>query len=209
MAPLKIECPHLALFHARRNSGKTVLMKHLLGTLARGQKFSWVTVVSATAFNGEWQEVVGEENVLAEFDPEWLEELLARQATLKDNPGLLILDDCLGEADFGSKIFTRIAAAGRHFGVTCWASFQHYHKCPTVLRSNADYVFCLNVQNERVAKSLFEEYGPPGFKDWKVLRDFAAKATRDYGVMVVDNSKGGKISVIRAPAKPKPYKISQ
>ena len=198
---------------ARRNSGKTTLMKHLLRTLALGKKFNWVTVVSATAFNGEWGAVVGEKHVLPEFDPEWLDQLLRRQAALKadgvDNPGLLILDDCLGSANFQSDVFTRIASAGRHYGVTVWASFQHHFKCPTVLRTNADLVFCLNVQNDRVSKALFEEYGPPGFKDWQALKAFAAKASKDYGALCIDNSKGGKGLVIRAPKSRTPFKISQ
>ena len=198
---------------ARRNSGKTTLMKHLLRTLALGKKFNWVTVISATAFNGEWAAVVGEKHVLPEFDPEWLDALLERQAALKadgvDNPGLLILDDCLGSANFGSEIFTRIASAGRHYGVSVWASFQHYHRCPTVLRTNADLVFCLNVNNDRVSKALFEEYGPPGFKDWQALKAFAAKASKDYGALCIDNSKGGKVLVIRAPKSRAPFKISQ
>ena len=187
-------------------------MKHLLRTLALGKKFNWVTVVSATAFNGEWGAVVGEKHVLPEFDPEWLDQLLRRQVALKadgvDKPGLLIFDDCLGSANFGSEIFTRIASAGRHYGVSVWASFQHYHRCPTVLRTNADLVFCLNVNNDRVSKALFEEYGPPGFKDWQALRDFAAKASKGYGALCIDNTKGGKVMVVRAP-KSKAFKISQ
>ena len=198
---------------ARRNSGKTTLMQHLLGILARGKKFRWVTVVSATAFNGEWAAVVGERHVLPEFDPEWLDELLRRQAALKadgvDNPGLLILDDCLGAANFQSDVFTRIASAGRHYGVTVWASFQHHFKCPTVLRTNADYCFCLNVNNDRVSKALFEEYGPPGFKDWQALKAFAAKASRDYGSLCIDNTRGGKALVVRAPRSKATYTISQ
>jgi hypothetical protein len=188
-------------------------MKHLLGVLARGKKFRWLTVVSATSWTGEWASVVGEKHVLPELDPVWLDELLRRQAALKgdgvDNPGLLILDDCLGSANFGSEIFTRIASAGRHYGVTVWASFQHFFKCPTVLRSNADYLFALNIQNDRVARSLFEEYGPPGFKDWQALKAFAAKASQDYGALVIDNSKGGRALVIRAPKNKASFKISQ
>jgi len=213
MSALKIECPHLALFMARRNSGKTTLMKHLLGVLARGHKFRWVTVISATAFNGEWAAVVGERHVLSEFDPEWLDELLRRQAALKadgvDNPGLLILDDCLGTANFGSDVFTRIASAGRHYGVSVWASFQHYHKCPTVLRTNADLMFALNVQNDRVARAIFEEYGPQGFEDWQALKAFAAKASKDYGALCIDNARGGKALVVRAPKTKSSFRISQ
>ena len=172
-----------------------------------------MTVVSATSFNGEWAAVVGEKHVLPEFDPEWLDELLRRQAALKadgvDNPGLLILDDCLGTANFGSDVFTRIASAGRHYGVSVWASFQHYHKCPTVLRTNADLVFCLNVQNDRVARAIHEEYGPQGFKDWQALKMFAAKASKDYGALVIDNAQGGKALVVRAPKMKSSFKISQ
>ena len=210
---LQIRCPHLALFHAKRNSGKSRLMVHILGILARGHSFQWVEVVSATSFNGEYQAFVGEDHVRAELDPQWLDALLRRQATLKQNgvlnPGLIILDDCLGACNFQSKLFTRIAAAGRHYGVTVWASFQHMGKTPAVLRSNADYVFCLNVQNERVSKALYEEYGPPGFSDWRALRDFAAKACLNFGCLVVDNTKGGKIMVVRAPKEKESFRIAQ
>jgi hypothetical protein len=115
----------------------------------------------------------------------------------------------MGTADFGSAVFTRIASAGRHYGVSVWASFQHYHKCPTVLRSNADYVFCLNVQNDKVSKALYEEYGPPGFSTWQALKAYAAKASKDYGALCIDNSKGGKVMVVRAPKSKASYKISQ
>ena len=67
---LQIKCPHLALFVARRNSGKSYLMRHLLHVLARGKKFRWVIVISPTKFNGEWSSVVGEEAVLDTFDPD-------------------------------------------------------------------------------------------------------------------------------------------
>ena len=213
MSTLKIETPHLALFMARRNSGKTTLMKHLLGVLARGKRIRWVSIVSTTSFNREWQAVVGDRHVLPEFDPEWLDALLRRQAALKadgvSNDGLLILDDCLGSANFHSDVFTRIASAGRHYGVTVWASFQHYFKCPTVLRSNADYCFSLNVNNDRVARALFEEYGPPGFSTWHELKAFAAKASKDYGALCIDNASGGKALVVRAPKTKAPFKISQ
>ena len=93
--------------------------------------------------------------------------------------------------------------------MTVWASFQHYFKCPTVLRSNADYVFCLNVQCDRVSQSLFEEYGPPGFSTWHELKAFAAKASKDYGALCIDNASGGKALVVRAPKTKAPFKISQ
>ena len=68
-AKLILQCPHLCLFLARRNSGKSYLMRHLLHVLARGHKFKWVLVVSPTKFNQEWTSVVGDDAVLDTFIP--------------------------------------------------------------------------------------------------------------------------------------------
>ena len=120
-AKLTISTPHLALFVARRNNGKTHLQKFMLYTLARAQRFKWVLVVCPAAFTGDWGSIVGEENVLPVFDPEQVERVMQRQAALRedgiDNPGLLFLDDCLGSANFQSDLFTKIASAGRHYKI--------------------------------------------------------------------------------------------
>ena len=142
---------------------------------------------------------------------------MQRQANLRedgvDNPGLLVLDDCLGSADFGSSLFTKIASAGRHYRITVWASFQHYHKCPTVIHTNADYLYIMGVQNERVLKSLYDEYGGLSFDDVKALKAYALKATENFGALCVDNTaagaRGSPVRTVRAPAKLRMFKISQ
>ena len=189
-------------------------MRHLLYTLARGQNFRWVTIISPTAFNGEWTSIVGVDSVLPTFDEDYIIGLMDEQAALRDegtnNQGLLILDDCLGAANFQSDVFTRLASAGRHYQISLWTSSQHYFKLPPVLRTNADYMFVLGVQNEKVAKALWEEFGGLGFETWKTLRAFAASATRDYGALCVDNTNAkSPVNVVRAPAKQPLFKIRQ
>ena len=211
---LTLKTPHLGLFVARRNSGKTTLMRHLLYTLARGQKFRWVTVISPTAFNGEWTSIVGDQSVLPTFDEDYIADLMEEQAGLRDsgtdNPGLLILDDCLGAANFQSEVFTRLASAGRHYQISLWISTQHFFKLPPVLRTNADYMFVLGVQNERVARALWEEFGGLSFDTWKALQAFAATATRDFGALCVNNTDArSPVSVVRAPSKQPAFKIRQ
>ena len=116
-------------------------------------------------------------------------------------------------ADFGSSLFAKIASAGRHYRITVWASFQHYFKCPTVIRSNSDYLFILGVQNERVLKDLWDTFGGLGFNDVKALRAYALKATENFGALCVDNTsagaKGSPVRTVRAPARLPLYKISQ
>ena len=90
-ARLTITTPHLALFVARRCSGKTHLQQHLLYVLAKAGRFKWVLVICPTAFTGDWGAIVGPENVLPVFDGEQVETLMQRQADLRedgqDNPG--------------------------------------------------------------------------------------------------------------------------
>jgi hypothetical protein len=142
---------------------------------------------------------------------------MERQAELREdgvqNDGIIVFDDCLGSANFQSELFTKIASAGRHYRITVWASFQHYQKCPTVIRTNADLVFVMGVQNERVIKALYEEYGGLGFDDVKALRAYALKATENFGALVVDNTaagaKGSPCRTVRAPAKLPQFRITQ
>ena len=211
---LILKTPHLGLFVARRNSGKSHLMAHLLHTLARGKKFSWVLVISPTAFTGAWAEIVGRDHVYQEFDSDHLDTIMEEQAELReqgvDNPGLIILDDCLGAANFNSDTFTKLAASGRHYGITLWISFQSYFKAPTVVRANSDYLFILGTQNERVVKALYDEFGGLGFESQAALRAYTASATANYGALCVDNlDQKAPTKIIRAPAKLPQFRITQ
>jgi hypothetical protein len=210
---LVIKTPTLALFIARRNSGKSYLMRHLLSVLAKGKRFEWVYIISPTAFTGEWSSVVGDRNVSDRFDPDWMNQLLAQQAKSikadKPSPGLIILDDCLGSTSFQQEVFTKIAVAGRHYQVTIWATFQHYHRVPTVMRSNADYVFVLGAQQRKVITAMMDEYAPPEVETWQQLGKKLVEAAEDHGALLIDNSDGAaSLHVVRAPADPKPYRLT-
>jgi len=52
----------------------------------------------------------------------------ARTAVPKCNKVLIMLDDCMGDAEFGSKVFERLASRGRHYMITAWITCQHYPK---------------------------------------------------------------------------------
>ena len=203
----------LSIFAARRCSGKTTLMLHLLKTLCKSKSFNWVLVISPTAFcEGVWSAVVGAEHVREEFDENELESILDQQAAIRSrgdsNPGLLILDDCLGSVPWNAPIWTRIATAGRHFQVSVWITSQYYYKLPCVLRSNADVQYLQGVQPDRVVKAIWEEGGGLGISTWQEFREKVAVAVRDYACLVID-SKTQALRTIRAPSRPTPFKIQQ
>ena len=71
----------------------------------------------------------------------------------------------------------------------------------------------MGAQNERVLKSLYDEYGGLSFNDAKELRAYALKATENFGSLVVDNTaagaKGSPVRTVRAPAKLPQFRITQ
>jgi hypothetical protein len=193
-------------------------MRYLLHVLAREQRFDFVHVINPTSFNGEWSSIVGPDGVTNRFDEDTVFHLLDQLADLcaadEKVQGLLILDDCLGAGcNFGSDLWTRIATAGRHYGLTVWISAQHLYKLPPVVRNNSDYMFLLGVQSEKVSKELHESFGGVGFNKSSELRAWILGATKDYGVALIDNTADGQAGApakrMRAPKMLRPFKLSQ
>ncbi len=126
------------------------------------------------------------------------------------NPGLLILDDCLGAANFQSDLLTRIATAGRHYRVSVWVACQHLFKLPPVIRTNSDYLFILGSQNDKCIKCLHDEFDGLNFDDWRAFRAHAAAAVADFGALVIDtHDSKNPVRRVRAPSKPVEFRITQ
>ena len=213
--PFAMNTGTLSLFIAMSNSGKTFLQRHLLKQMTDCKRFKWVYVISPTKFNHEWTDIVGDKNVADEFDEAAIMRLLKHLAKIaekgKQNPGLLILDDCMGSVQFHNKIFAKLASTGRHYaGLTVWASFQYYFKVPTVMRENAAYLFMLNQVNMKVAKALLEEKANLVYENARELKDEFKRRTDNYGVVVIQSHDRERPSLtIRAPHPEKKYKILQ
>ena len=213
MSQHRIKTPNLSLFLGRRNTGKSTLMVHLLRTLCKAGKFNWVRVYSPTAFTNYWGDIVGHEHVFDSFEASDLEDLLEQQASIRSrggkNEGLIILDDALGSVSFQDSLWTRIACAGRHYGLTVWISAQHLFKLPPVIRSNSDYTYILGVQGDRVVKALHEEGGGLGL-DLPAFREKVAIAVRDYGCLTISShNQAHPLRTIRAPSRPTPFRLQQ
>ena len=58
---------------------------------------------------------------------------------------------------------------------------------PPVIRGNADYLFCLGSQNDRVVKALWEELGGLGFDDWRAFKAYVAQAVQNFGALCCDS----------------------
>ena len=72
----------------------------------------------------------------------------------------------------------------------------------------------MGIQNEKVIRSLYDEYEGLGFNDVKSLKEYALRATENFGAMCVDNTtaagaRGSPVRTVRAPARLPLFKISQ
>jgi hypothetical protein len=202
---LYIQIPNLTVFAARRNSGKTHMMTHLLYQMKH--LFDYILIINPTSFNGHWTGISN--NVLPEFDEEIITTIMDKQAALikkgKTNKALIILDDCMSDAHFGSKVFERLASRGRHYGLTVWITCQHYSKMPKCVRSNTDYMIISG--NQTCYKTIFEDFG----HNFNTLKEFVAcvkESLKDYGMFAIDNLRN-KHYTIRAPKKLPRFTITQ
>jgi hypothetical protein len=206
-----IRTPNLMTVVAKRNSGKSHLLKHLLQKCMKEKKFHWVIVFSATGFNGEWSTIVGEKNVFQDFDPEMVTGLLENQSKLvkkgKAKNGLLLFDDMVGTANFRSEIITKIAIASRHYKISCWLTSQYYSKLPPTVRQNSDVCLILNSVNETIARKIYEEFPSTSFRGWKEVEAYCNENTVNFGCVMINNMQQCEYSIIRAPANTPKFKI--
>ena len=130
-----IDPNHIVMIVARKNSGKTHLIKHLLHQAFRQQKYDWCICITPTKFNKEYTNILGDKFVFESFNPEQIDALLNNQEKLilkkRGNQGLIILDDCLGSVDFTHRVFTKLFSTNRHFKCGVWlrvSSIKNYHQ---------------------------------------------------------------------------------
>jgi len=204
-----IETPSMCLFSAKRNSGKTHLMKHLIYVMAKSGRFNRVIIMSSTAFNGEWNGIIPAKDIHTELDVPLIERLLKSQSEhkekmikskrVKPHSILLLVDDMMGISSMHDKILTRLACSGRHFNITVFIACQLLSKIPNVIRNNADSIFLLNATNDKMSKMLFEDASPDGFERLKDFTTFLREHAKNYCVVRINLLKSGEVSLMKAP----------
>lgn len=101
----------------------------------------------------------------------------------------LIMDDCGYDKEiWKSKILKEICANGRHAGFFCCFCFQYLRDCPSVLRTQADFVFFFASSSEKEMKKIHEDYF--GHMSFPHFRNIMNEATRDRQCLVLRNCNG-------------------
>lgn len=191
---------------AKRNSGKTVLLKYLVNR--EKNKFSKIFVISPTAkLNHEYDEITCPCCIYPEYNEEWMMTLITKLKNYKEKNTvlknvLLILDDCISEKDFeNSRALKTIATTGRHFNLSLILTQQHITSVPFIFRNNLDYILCGTMNAH--SQDILEEEFRVGNVSKKEFLSLYNENTKDYNFFVINlnNTKNNDINSLYGKLK--------
>lgn len=176
----------------KRNRGKSyLLLKMLTNKQLLMNKFDRVILINPTYEYDTKYHTVKFSEVHTNFSIEILEKLLEEFQENTEDKILLILDDCISEAEFKSHQsdhpLNRLAVNGRHWGVSLMILSQKYNAISPYVRAQLDYIIIFETKNHAELKALYDEFGHGSFKDF--VSQMERVYTNPHDFLVIDNIK--------------------
>jgi hypothetical protein len=182
------------LFCGKRCSGKSFLIKHLLSCHKKWKKTYLICPTENVNSFYTKDGVIPKENVMDEYDEEWVEALITNMTKINANKTkkdatnvLLILDDCVTDVNFHqSKALKKLYSRGRHIFITVIMTTQYLYSIPPIARNNTDYVF-VGMLNKQSLALLSDEYMSGSIEKPEFLEMYHS-AVKEYGFFVINNN---------------------
>ena len=182
-----IKTPSTIVFISKRNSGKTIMSKDVIYSLAKRKLINAVYVISNTALISNDFSCVPSKNIM-KFDDAKLEQLILLQTEAKQknkNINLCLILDDIGNEAHGSKSLQFLFTCGRHINITVIVIVQVVKLISPACRENCDYIF-MGVLGGSSIDSLYESVIYNGNK--KQFKDFINDNVKDFHFVCYDNS---------------------
>ena len=178
---------------AKRNSGKSVLLKYLVDSSKK--TFEKIYVICPTeSVNNFYSSLVEKNCIFDSWNEEWANQLIEKMTTQNANKKkeekkniLLILDDVMSDTNFAqSPALKKLYTRGRHINIGIIATCQYLYNLPPVCRANADWCI-VGQMNRQSIQLLAEEYlsGDLEKNDFVKLYN---RSTKDYGFLIINNN---------------------
>ena len=188
-------------FCAKRNSGKSQLLRYLL--LKSKHLFKKIFVICPTeSVNRFYSDIIPKENIFDQYSEDWVENLIKKMTQINAGKSdkesshvLLILDDCCSDTNFHqSKSLKKLATRGRHIKIGVMITAQYLFSVPPIFRNNSDTILVgqMNTQSIHLLMSEFM-MGDISNKDFL---DLYHSNTSDYGFLVINNNSSSDNSNI-------------
>ena len=199
------------LFIAKRNSGKTHLIKYLIYTFLEQKVFQWGVVFSATNFNTHQLDIVDKKYQYSTVDDRVLEQIMTIQEKSKVGC-FIIFDDVIGTVNFNSSVLKKLFTTGRHYNISIFLATQYLKSVTPLVRQNTDYVFLFDIKNLITLRAFYDEWGS-NFETFEEFKTYFRNSVNGYSCLIIDQ-KDSKIrnndiySVFTAPADYPKYNLS-
>lgn len=201
-----IQPDSVCLYVAKRNSGKSTLIKD---TLFYHQDIPVCTVISPSEEENEYfTKFIPPMFIHYEYNSQLLERVIERQKNIIakvnqdpitnrniDTRMVVVMDDCLYDKKSWSRDVNirRIFMNGRHLKLFYLLTMQYPLGIGPELRSNVDWVFLLRVNNVKDKERLYDYYAG-FFPNFHIFEQVFDQLTENFGCMVINNNaKSSKI----------------
>ena len=178
---------------AKRNSGKSVLLKHLVES--ERHKFSKIYCICPTEkIDKFYSDIVDDECIFDSYDEKWVDKLINKMTEINANKPakerknvLLILDDLVSDHNFHqSPSFKKIIIRGRHINIGIILTFQYLNLIPPTARSNMDTLF-VGQMNKQSIDLLVSEFISGDISKEEFIKMYN-RCTKDYNFLVINNN---------------------
>ena len=178
---------------AKRNSGKSVLIKYLV-TCEKGQ-FSKIYVICPTEkINRFYNSIVPDQCIFDSWSEEWANALIKKMTEINANKTaserknvLIILDDVFSDTNFHqSQALKVLHVRGRHLNISIINTIQYLNLLPPICRTNCDYLIS-GQMNRQSVQLLAEEYISGDIEKNDFIKMYN-RVTKDYGFLLINNN---------------------
>ena len=178
---------------AKRNSGKSVLLKHLVNS--EKHKFHKIFVLCPTEkINRFYSDIVSDECIFDNYDEKWMNKLIDKMTEINANKPtkerkhiLLILDDCVSDTNFHqSPTIKKLFLRGRHINISLLITTQYIYLISPSMRNNIDWVMC-GQMNQQSIFLLTNEYLSGNISKEEFVKMYN-RCTKDYNFLVINNN---------------------
>ena len=178
---------------AKRNSGKSVLLKHLVNS--EKHKFHKIFVLCPTEkINRFYSDIVNDDCIFDNYDEKWMEKLIEKMTDINANKSknerkhiLLILDDCVSDHNFHqSPTIKKLFLRGRHINISLLITTQYIYLISPSMRNNLDYIFC-GQMNKQSIDLLTNEFLSGDITKEEFIKMYN-RCTKDYNFLVINNN---------------------
>jgi hypothetical protein len=206
----KFELHGFFLAIAKKFSGKTYTLRHVIKNLVKKGQLNYGIVISSTAeATKDWIGIP--EN--CRFD-DWekgkaaIMNLIAFQKNnIKEGKkahAFIVLDDIIGLVKHNDTLVNRLASSARHFNISVFAAVQNLKSVSPIVRQNADYVFIFRNSNTNEKKEIYSQWNGSLIGEFSDFNKLMNDEIKDYRVLSIDcktqtNDAKKIFSVFKAP----------